>query len=82
MTRGNQRDVNRERANKRKERGPQVRGNSTLKQKDKNLTIICNICKQSFMCTVNKSILEDHVVSKHAKSSYVDCFPSAAADES
>lgn len=72
MTRGNQRDVNRDRANKRKERGPQE-GNSTSKQNV--LTIICSICRQSFMCTVNKTTLQQHVDSKHEKSTFADCFP-------
>lgn len=73
MTRGNQRDVDRERAMKRA--AGQGSGKSTLKQKDKINNILCNICKQSFMCTAKKPLLEQHVDSKHPKNSFDDCFP-------
>ncbi|CDJ64233.1 Small conserved protein, related [Eimeria necatrix] len=72
MTRGNQRDVDRERAQRRNQRGMQ---NSTLKSKDKNLNVVCEVCRQTFMCTIKRPTLEQHMESKHPKHQFRDCFP-------
>ncbi|PHJ22312.1 small conserved protein [Cystoisospora suis] len=72
MARGNQRDVDRERAQRRNARPT---ANSTIKDVSKNLSVICDICKQSFMCTVKKPTLDQHVEARHPKSSFQDCFP-------
>lgn len=72
MTRGNQRDVDRLRA---AQRNQKKEAKSTAKDKEKNLSVVCNICKQPFMCTVKRPLLEQHVESKHSKNSFVECFP-------
>lgn len=72
MTRGNQRDVDRERAQRRNQRGVQ---NSTLKSRDKDLNVVCEICRQTFMCTIKRPTLEQHIDSKHPKNKFQDCFP-------
>ncbi|EPR59323.1 zinc-binding protein [Toxoplasma gondii TgCatPRC2] len=72
MTRGNQRDVDRERAQRRNQKAVK---NSTIKDADKNLSVVCDICKQSFMCTVKKPTLDQHVESRHPKNVFKDCFP-------
>lgn len=75
MTRGNQRDTNRDRALKRAALRAPGKGNSTLKEKERNLSIVCNVCKQTFMCTVNRGLLEQHVDAKHPRLSFPACFP-------
>ena len=40
-----------------------------------SLTVICQICRQSFMQTAALSMLEEHATSKHAKKTPKDCFP-------
>ncbi|KAK6588270.1 DNA topoisomerase II [Cryptosporidium xiaoi] len=75
MSRGNQRDIDRQRAQKRQDRTAPKTGKSTIEQKDKILSIVCNICKQSFMCTANKQTLEVHVETRHPKLDYSQCFP-------
>lgn len=72
MTRGNQRDVDRERAQRRNQRGVQ---NSTLKSREKDCNVVCEICRQTFMCTIKRPTLEQHIDSKHPKNQFQDCFP-------
>ncbi|KAF8822967.1 hypothetical protein IE077_004291 [Cardiosporidium cionae] len=72
MTRGNQREVDRLRAAK---RASKTGAASTVKDREKNLSVICGICKQSFMCTVNRVTLNQHVESKHPKFGFEECFP-------
>eukprot|EP00922_Rhytidocystis_sp_ex-Travisia-forbesii_P005253 GHVS01007659.1.p1 GENE.GHVS01007659.1~~GHVS01007659.1.p1 ORF type:complete len:123 (+),score=23.57 GHVS01007659.1:281-649(+) len=74
MTRGNQRDVDRQRALNRSKQ--KEGGNSNLKDKEKNLTVICFVCKQTFMCTVKKPTLQQHVDARHDKQTFEQCFPS------
>ncbi|GAB68926.1 hypothetical protein PCYB_143540, partial [Plasmodium cynomolgi strain B] len=64
MTRGNQREVDRIRSSKRNDKAKQ---NSTVKDASKNLNVICKLCRHTFMCTVNPSILKEHHEKKHAK---------------
>ncbi|OII72290.1 uncharacterized protein cubi_01623 [Cryptosporidium ubiquitum] len=75
MSRGNQRDIDRQRAQKRQDRTAPKTGKSTIEQKEKILSIICNVCKQSFMCTANRQTLEVHVDTKHSKLDFSQCFP-------
>ncbi|KAH8741791.1 hypothetical protein FG386_001365 [Cryptosporidium ryanae] len=75
MSRGNQRDIDRQRAQKRQDRTAPKTGKSTIEQKDKILSIVCGICKQSFMCTANKQTLQVHVETRHPKLEYSQCFP-------
>lgn len=75
MSRGNQRDIDRQRAQKRQDRAAPKTGKSIIEQKEKILSIVCSICKQSFMCTANKKTLEVHVDTKHPKLDFAQCFP-------
>ncbi|KAK2955883.1 putative Zinc-binding [Blattamonas nauphoetae] len=50
-------------------------GKSQLKQNAAAQTIVCSVCKQSFMCTTNAAQLEQHATSKHPKSTPKECFP-------
>ncbi|CEM02160.1 unnamed protein product [Vitrella brassicaformis CCMP3155] len=74
MTRGNQRDKDRQRAAARAKQAPKG-ACSQLDANKKALTIVCSICKQQFMGTSSASILNQHAESKHPKSSVTDCFP-------
>ncbi|ETW43270.1 hypothetical protein PFNF135_02183 [Plasmodium falciparum NF135/5.C10] len=71
MTRGNQREVDRIRSSRRNDKTKQ---NSTVKDASKNLNVVCKLCRHSFMCTVNQSILKEHHEKKHSKNAYEDCF--------
>ncbi|OSX81553.1 hypothetical protein BU14_0014s0102 [Porphyra umbilicalis] len=42
----------------------------------KAMSIICTVCKQSFMCTMAEASLRQHAESKHPKSTFELCFPS------
>ncbi|KAK2957435.1 hypothetical protein BLNAU_7591 [Blattamonas nauphoetae] len=53
----------------------QTGGKSQLKQNQAAQTIVCSVCKQSFMCTTNAAQLEQHATSKHPKSTPKECFP-------
>lgn len=55
-------------------------GGSQLKANAASMSILCNVCKQQFMCTVNINMLKQHVESRHAKNTFADCFPDKAAD--
>ncbi|VBB71583.1 Putative protein of unknown function [Podospora comata] len=50
---------------------------SQLKSNEKAMSIICNICKQTFLSTSRKPQLEQHSSSgKHAgKHTFEQCFP-------
>jgi hypothetical protein len=50
-------------------------GQSQLASNAKASSILCNICKQSFICTAKGAVLQAHVDSKHAKLSIAECFP-------
>ncbi|KAL7068350.1 putative small conserved protein [Cryptosporidium serpentis] len=75
MSRGNQREIDRQRAQKRQDKCAPKNGKSIIEVKDKLLSIVCNVCKHSFMCTANRSTLELHVDSKHPKLTFSQCFP-------
>merc|ERR1712061_469316 len=75
MGRSNGCEANRKRAEaaKRAEKYSKE-GNSQLKKNDAAQTLICAICKQTFMCTQAK-MLPLHQESRHAKNSFEECFP-------
>ena len=72
MTRGDQRD--RARAKSQKKLQESNGASSQLKANEKNMTILCKICRQTFFCTTNESQLQEHVNLKHPKSAYDACF--------
>jgi hypothetical protein len=48
---------------------------SQLKTNSNAMTIICAICRQTFMCNSKKITLMQHVESKHSKLTFDGCFP-------
>ncbi|KAK1862442.1 hypothetical protein I4F81_005016 [Pyropia yezoensis] len=38
------------------------------------MSIQCKVCRQTFMCTTSRSLLEDHVARRHESRSYDECF--------
>jgi hypothetical protein len=51
-------------------------------QKDSNakaLSIVCQVCRQSFLCNMTVPKLKEHSDSKHPKVTFADCFPEQAA---
>lgn len=52
---------------------------SRLKDNAAALSIICQVCRSTFLCTSTRPKLEEHVASKHAKGgSFEGCFPGFA----
>ena len=52
----------------------EMRYSSTLKQKEKDMTYQCKVCKQTFLCTAALELLEQHIENKHKGKAYDDCF--------
>ncbi|KAH7816212.1 putative Zinc-binding [Monocercomonoides exilis] len=48
---------------------------SQLKSNAKAQNIICQQCKQSFMCTTNEGQMRQHAESRHPTYTAHDCFP-------
>ncbi|CAO1617506.1 unnamed protein product [Parajaminaea phylloscopi] len=48
---------------------------SQLKTNQAALTVICNVCRQTFLQTVREPALKEHAENKHSKT-VKDCFPS------
>lgn len=47
---------------------------SQLKSNQASQTILCKVCRQSFMSVSSKTLLEAHKESKHPKLDYSACF--------
>lgn len=47
---------------------------SQLKTNEASKTILCKVCRQSFMGVASVSLLREHQEAKHAKLSYAECF--------
>ncbi|KAJ1845152.1 hypothetical protein LPJ70_002631, partial [Coemansia sp. RSA 2708] len=47
---------------------------SQLKQNEQAKTVQCNVCRNTFLCTVKKNELEMHADNKHSKT-FDECFP-------
>lgn len=50
---------------------------SQLKQNAAAQSVVCQICRASFMCTASAVKLQEHVDSKHSKNGFEACFPNA-----
>lgn len=50
---------------------------SQLKANEASKTIMCKICRQSFMSVSSVSLLREHQEAKHAKLTYDACFDKA-----
>ena len=73
MTRGDQRDRARAK-NLKKQLDTQAGGNSQLKHNEKNMNIVCKVCRQAFFVTTSETQLREHVDIKHPKLDYPSCF--------
>ncbi|EER02956.1 glycerol-3-phosphate dehydrogenase, putative, partial [Perkinsus marinus ATCC 50983] len=71
MTRGNQRDKDRQRALARKDKMSKG-GTSQIEANQKALGIICTVCRQQFMVTQKKSQLEQHILATRDGNKYYD----------
>mmetsp|Transcript_20850 Transcript_20850/g.35907 ORF Transcript_20850/g.35907 Transcript_20850/m.35907 type:complete len:82 (-) Transcript_20850:97-342(-) len=56
-------------------------GKSQLDTNKKALNIMCNICRQSFMCTMSEVGLKQHQENKHGDKTFDDCFPNYSPAE-
>jgi len=54
---------------------------SQLKSNEAAKTIICKVCRQSFMCTTKEAELRMHQENKHEKQEFAACFPEYATVE-
>jgi hypothetical protein len=58
---------------------PKKKTGSRLKDNAAALSIICQVCRSTFLCTSTRPKLEEHIASKHAKGgSFEGCFPGFA----
>jgi len=48
---------------------------SQLASNAKAMNRVCQICRQSFMCTLAPAKLKEHSDNKHPKNSFEQCFP-------
>lgn len=58
------------RANK----GSQLKANASAQ------TIVCQICRTTFLCTSKPAALKQHAEGKHAKKTLKECFPNGEAE--
>jgi len=56
-------------------------GKSQLKTNELAKTIVCKVCRQTFMCTTKEAELKLHQENKHEKMDFSQCFPEFAAEE-
>ena len=49
--------------------GSQAKANASAQ------TIICQVCRSTFVCTSSRASLTDHSSNKHAKHTFEQCFP-------
>mmetsp|Transcript_11053 Transcript_11053/g.18078 ORF Transcript_11053/g.18078 Transcript_11053/m.18078 type:complete len:80 (-) Transcript_11053:267-506(-) len=51
---------------------------SQLKANQQALSVVCTICRQPFICTVQTGELQKHQETKHAGETFAKCFPGRA----
>ncbi|KAI8925822.1 At2g23090 like protein [Entophlyctis helioformis] len=49
---------------------------SQLKTNQAAMNIICSVCRQTFLQTIKRKALEEHIASKHSGKEFAACFPS------
>jgi hypothetical protein len=54
-------------------KGSQLKGNAASQ------SIICQICRSTFICTSTESKLKEHSDAKHPKNEFAACFPQFSA---
>ncbi|KAJ1334558.1 hypothetical protein BSLG_007713 [Batrachochytrium salamandrivorans] len=50
-------------------------GKSQLKTNQAAMTVICSICRQTFLQTIKRKALEEHLEGKHSGKEFKACFP-------
>lgn len=53
---------------------------SQLKANEAAQTIVCQICRTTFLCTSKAAALKMHAESKHPKKALKECFPGGEAE--
>lgn len=53
---------------------------SQLKTNAQAQTIICKMCRQTFMCVAKEAELRQHAENKHPKAKFEDCFDAPASN--
>ena len=48
---------------------------SQLKNNAASQTLVCQVCRSTFICTSTEAKLKEHTTSKHAKHTFEQCFP-------
>uniref|UniRef100_A0A6B2LUS0 Uncharacterized protein n=1 Tax=Arcella intermedia TaxID=1963864 RepID=A0A6B2LUS0_9EUKA len=48
---------------------------STLKTNQQALSIMCQVCRTTFLANTGRLPLQQHIDSKHEKREFKDCFP-------
>jgi len=48
---------------------------SQLKTNAAAMSVICSVCRQSFMCTLAVAKLKEHSDNKHPQKTFEECFP-------
>ncbi|KAB5593009.1 Zf-met2 domain-containing protein [Ceratobasidium theobromae] len=66
-------------AKKAADSGPKRRVTGQLKVNEAAKTIICEVCKQTFLTTTRYPALAQHAENKHASKTVGDCFPNVKA---
>jgi len=49
--------------------GSQAKANASAQ------TLLCQICRSTFVCTSSRASLTDHSANKHPKNTFEQCFP-------
>lgn len=55
-------------------KGSQLKANSAAQ------TIVCNVCRTTFLCTSKAAGLKQHAEGKHPKKNLKECFPNGEAE--
>ena len=69
---GNRAKQKRERNMKRE--AAKTSAHSQLKVNEQAKSIICKMCRQTFMCTASEKELREHAENKHPKADFSACF--------
>ncbi|KAI8324357.1 DUF1909-domain-containing protein [Martensiomyces pterosporus] len=70
MGNGAKAQMKRDRASK----GAKGEQHSQLKVNQKAMSVVCQVCRTQFLCTISAKALEEHAENKHSKT-IKECFP-------
>ncbi|EGG17429.1 hypothetical protein DFA_08424 [Cavenderia fasciculata] len=75
MPSGNGAKAQQKRERNLKKAAGETKAHSQLKSNEAAKNIMCNVCRQSFMCTAKEPELRLHAENKHVGRAFTDCFP-------